>query len=173
MIVILKRVYMENCQIIPVSASGNDVDIARFIEVEVKRLSSQRQFLGGQKLDKGVRRKTVKRLNEGAQGTFLWVILSLEVLRKQEHREDFKDVLGKLPPGLSGIYNKILEQIDGAGKHARNVAVRTFKWLLCAQRLISVSELIAAVLEDSESEAAFKEDPRCTLEQRRDIVNRN
>src|SRR6266511_128720 len=138
-------------QIIPISASKNDEDIPRFIELEVKRLSSEGLLLGG-RIKPKLRHKTVKKLKHGAQGMFRWVALSLETLQQIKHPKDFEEALGQLPSKLSDLYNIIHEQIDKTEPHGRNVAITTLKWLLCAQHLLSVRELIVVVLVDFESE---------------------
>jgi hypothetical protein len=69
-----------------------------------------------------------------------------------EHPKGFEEALGWLPPGLSDLYDIILMQINRLKTHARNVAVQTLKWLLWAQRLLSISELIDAVSDEAESQ---------------------
>jgi ankyrin repeat protein len=139
--------HLENAKNISVSASANGDDITRFIEKEVDRLISQRLLLGG-KISPKFKRKIAHTLNDGAQGMFRWVVMSLETLQRTKFEPDFKKALGKLPSKLSDLYNIIHRQINETEIFGRNVAIRTLKWLLCAQRLLSVRELIAAVFVD-------------------------
>ena len=85
---------------------------------------------------------------------FRWVEMSLEALSRIKYAPDFKEALGKLPVKLSGLYDIIHEQIDQTENHGRSVAIMTLTWLLCAQRLLSAEELMAAVYNvGSESES--------------------
>lgn len=70
--------------------------------------------------------------------------MSLETLQHIKHVEDFKAALGKLPPTLTELYDVVHKQIDETGTWERSLAALTLKWLLCARRLLSTAELIAA-----------------------------
>ncbi len=135
---------LENSRNISISAKNNGGDIARFVESEVNRLISKGLLLDGNVSSK-FRRKIVETLINGAQGMFRWVELSLEALKQIKFRKDFKAQLGQLPSKLSDLYDMIHTQIDRTEPYGRKVAIVTLKWLLCAQRLLSVSELIAAI----------------------------
>ena len=76
---------------------------------------------------------------------FRWVEMSLEALSRIKYAADFKARLGQLPAKLSGLYQIIYDQIDETETYGRDVAIKTLKWLLCAQRLLSIEELLAAV----------------------------
>jgi ankyrin repeat domain-containing protein 50 len=89
---------------------------------------------------------------------FRWVALSLETLKEKKHPRDFEKALDRLPTELSKLYNIIYKQIDTTDTHKRNVTIMTLKWLLCAQRLLSIRELIAAVSVDSKSETESSSD---------------
>ena len=58
---------------------------------------------------------------------------------------DFKKALGQLPSELAGLYDIIHSQIERTEPYGQEVAIWTLSWLLCAQRLLSAEELIAAV----------------------------
>ena len=128
---------------------NNGSDIARFVQLEVDRLISKRLLLDG-KVSFTFKRKMVETLTNGAQGMFRWVQMSLEALKRIKFLPDFKKALGQLPSELSGLYDIIHAQIDQTETHGRDVAVQTLKWLLCAQRLLSAKELIAAVYQVDE-----------------------
>ena len=108
------------------------------------RLIDKRLLLDG-KVQKKLRGKIIETLTDGAQGMFRWVAMSLEYLQRIKFISDFKSALGRLPSELSGLYGIIHAQIDDTETHGRDVAIMTLKWLLCAQRLLSIKELIAAI----------------------------
>ena len=128
---------------------NNTSDIARFVQSEVDRLISKRLLLDG-KASPNFKRKMIETLIDGAQGMFRWVEMSLEALKRIKFLPDFKRALGQLPSELSGLYDIIYAQIDQTETHGRDVAVQTLKWLLCAQRLLSAEELVAAVYKVDE-----------------------
>lgn len=79
---------------------------------------------------------------------FLWVTLQLEAISDTERIEDTHSILQalmSLPPTLSKSYEFIYRRIQFMGETARRVAMHTLQWLLCAERQLSVSELLAAV----------------------------
>ncbi|CAD6579294.1 MAG: hypothetical protein ASARMPREDX12_009118 [Alectoria sarmentosa] len=138
------KLHLENSKNISINVENNGSDIARFVQLEVDRLISKRLLLDG-KVSLKLKRKMVEDLTNGAQGMFRWVQMSLEALKRIKFLPDFKKSLGQLPSELSGLYDIIHAQIDQTEAHGRDVAVQTLKWLLCAQRLLSAKELIAAV----------------------------
>ena len=104
------------------------------------------------KVSTRLRGKITKVLNKGAHGMFQWVALSLDMLRRIKFKPDFEKALGQLPQSLSALYDKIHERIEKTETNGRRVAVATLSWLLCAQRLLSTGELIAAVSLDVEED---------------------
>ena len=76
---------------------------------------------------------------------FRWVEMSLEALSRIKYAPDFKEALGQLPNRLSGLYDIVYTQIDQTETYGRHVAIKTLTWLLCAQRLLTAEELLAAV----------------------------
>ena len=105
----------------------------------------KRRLLLNGKITMELRRKIVKTLTSKAQGMFRWVAMSLETLQQIKFRPDFERDLGKLPSKLSDLYGIIHDQIDRSRQYERSAAMKTLKWLLCAQRLLSVKELAAAI----------------------------
>ena len=59
--------------------------------------------------------------------------------------------LGRLPPGLEDSYDIIYWQLLDSDPHSQSLAKNAMSWLLCAKRLISTREFIAAVVTGYES----------------------
>lgn len=76
---------------------------------------------------------------------FRWMEMSLESLTRTNFKSDFKIALGRLPSQLSRPYDIVQTQTAKTQTYGRTVATRTFKWLSCAQRLLSTQELVAAI----------------------------
>ena len=110
----------------------------------MQRLISKRLLLDG-KVSKNLKARILETLINGAQGMFRWVEMSLEALSRIKYAPDFKQALGRLPSNLSGLYDIIYTHIDQTGTYGRHVAIKTLTWLLCAQRLLTAEELLAAV----------------------------
>lgn len=150
---------------------NNSNDIARFVQSEVDRLISKKLLLDG-KVSSNLKRKMIETLKDGAQGMFRWVEMSLEALKRIKFRPDFKKALGQLPSELSSLYDMIHAQIDQTETYGRDVAIQTLKWLLCAQRLLSAEELIAAVYRvDDDMSSDSDEDSELGSEQLRSPEN--
>ncbi|MCJ1273176.1 hypothetical protein MMC21_000965 [Puttea exsequens] len=99
--------------------------------------------------------------------------MSLEALSRIKYAPDFKARLGQLPARLSGLYDIIHDQIDQTETYGRNVAIKTLKWLLCAQRLLSVEELLAAVDAvgtDDSSDSDFDDESQQARSPENDIL---
>lgn len=92
---------------------------------------------------------------------FRWVVLSLEALRSCKHDADYKTLLGKLPSKLSGLYDIIYGEIRHSGTNAFQTAVLALTLLQSSERLLSTSELTAAVFnvedDDTDNEALSDE----------------
>lgn len=122
------------------------------------RLITKRLLLDG-KISSKLRDSIIVTLANGAQGMFRWVELSLEALKRIKFIKDFRDALGRLPSELSSLYEIIHTQINQTETYGRDVATGTLKWLLCAQRLLSVDELIAAISLLYEDDTEPSSDP--------------
>lgn len=158
---------LERSRNISISAKNNGGDIARFIKLEVDRLISKKLLLDG-KISPKLRGKIFETLANGAQGMSRWVEMSLEALKRIKFNKDFKKALGRLPSELSSLYEIIHTQINQTETYGRDVAIITLKWLLCAQRLLSVDELIAAisvVSEDHTEPSSDSDDDELSSEQ--------
>ena len=144
-----KTLHLKRCNNISISVDCNERDIKRFVVSEVDRLISKKLLLDGN-VKKKLRDNLISTLTSGAQGMFRWVAMSLETLQRIKIGPDFERALGQLPSKLSGLYDIVHSQIDQTGSYGRDTAIRTLKWLLCAQRLLTARELIAAVTFPSE-----------------------
>ena len=166
----LQKLHLERSKNISLGVENNSGDIARFVQSEVDGLISKRLLLDG-KVPQKLKCKIIKTLTDGAQGMFRWVEMSLEALKRIDFLRDFKEALGKLPSELSGLYDIIHAQIDQTETYGRDIAIRTLKWLLCAQRLLSAEELISAVYELDDVSSSSDEDSELEGEQIRSPEN--
>ena len=110
-------------------------DIYRFVEAKVNELSTYRHY-------PELLRVYVKDifLNR-AQGTFLWVGIVANELRKYTLSE-VKSALELFPSGLEGLYARMLLQISD---HRRETASKILRWVVMAVRPLTLSELSTAI----------------------------
>ncbi|KAH0533932.1 hypothetical protein FGG08_007454 [Glutinoglossum americanum] len=116
--------------------SDDDVnsDIRRYITYKVDELAE----IGGYS---EIEYKIVERaLMEGAKGTFLWVGFVTEEL-KGKNRLEVEEVLRNAPPGLDGVYDRMLRQIEGG---RREIAALILRWVVVAVRPLTLAELSVA-----------------------------
>lgn len=64
--------------------------------------------------------------------------------------KDVRSELGKLPAGLKEQYKIIYRDILESGHSTTSIARKTFSWILAAQRILTVEEMIAAVALDDD-----------------------
>ncbi|KAK7521253.1 ankyrin repeat-containing domain protein [Phyllosticta citriasiana] len=135
---------------ISLTSRQNGKDLSRFIKLKVKDFITKWGQKPGKKLDElaELEKDIACALENGAQGMFLWVTLQLEAIRDTEQvvfDEDIRDALTHLPVGLKKSFDAVRGRITSMENTAQSVALLVLKWLLCAQRTLSVQELVAAV----------------------------
>ena len=110
-------------------------DIHRFIEVKINELSIHRQY------PEPLRVRLEKVFRDRAQGTFLWIGIVAEELRKYKVTEVEK-ALDLFPSDLEALYARMLLQID---LDRRETAARILLWVVMAIRPLTLSELSVAI----------------------------
>jgi ankyrin repeat protein len=110
-------------------------DIDRFIEVKVDELSVYKRY------SELLRERVKKVFQDRAQGTFLWVGIIAQELRKYKVTEVEK-ALDLFPPGLDELYARIILQID---VDRRETAAKILLWTVMAVRPLTLLELSIAV----------------------------
>lgn len=84
-------------------------------------------------------------------GRFMWVDLQIKNLCNNDRFHfpaDIRAELGKLPRGLKETYSKIFHAISAYPDRSRLLTMRALKWVMCAQRPLSPTELIMAISVD-------------------------
>ncbi|KAG8763004.1 hypothetical protein FRC15_008186, partial [Serendipita sp. 397] len=121
----------------------NAEDIPSFIEFEVKELVEENGSLW--RNDKGLEKDIIKALKEKAGGMFRWVVLQIDYLRDSTTPGAVRQRLKQLPATLFDLHNEIYDRISKMAESDLGIAKATLSWLLCAQRRLDSSELLAAV----------------------------
>jgi hypothetical protein len=110
-------------------------DIHQFIEVKVDELSVYRQY------PEPLRVHVKEVFQNRAQGTFLWVGIVANALRKYKWTEVEK-ALDLFPSGLEELYARMLLQID---VDQRETAAKILRWVVMAVRPLTLLELSPAI----------------------------
>lgn len=110
-------------------------DICRFIQVKVNELSLHRHY------PEQLRRHVENVLLSRAAGTFLWVGIVANELRKYTSSEVEK-ALELFPPGLERLYDRMLLQIND---QRREIAAKILRWVVMAVRPLTLTELSTAI----------------------------
>ncbi|KAI9704106.1 MAG: hypothetical protein M1836_006967 [Candelina mexicana] len=130
----------------------NSEDIKTFTKYKIQEAIETKRLLRG-RVSPSLRNDIMKALIDGAQGMFRWVELSIETLsnsRRLALEKDVRSELGKLPAELKEQYRVIYMDILDSAPATSSIAVRTFSWMLAAQRTMTVEEMIAAVALDDD-----------------------
>jgi hypothetical protein len=134
----------------PDADSEINSDIHRFVEVKVNELSKYRQY--PEPLHVHVKKVFLNR----AEGTFLWVGIVANELRKYKATE-VESALNLFPSGLEELYARMLLQID---VDRRDTAAQILRWVVMAVRPLTLSELSAAIETNVRPTIGFSCDER-------------
>ncbi|MCJ1268483.1 hypothetical protein MMC22_008371 [Lobaria immixta] len=107
-------------------------DVKKYIFAKVAELAIEQNLSEGELLQ--VRRT----LMAGAEGTFLWVGFVADELKGRTWHK-VKDILGGIPQGLGGIYQRLLQQVED-----KEELVPILQWVVLAARPMTVDELTMA-----------------------------
>ena len=130
------------------SDGGINDDLQKFINDKVEQLPAY--SLCPERLQIRLKRG----FRDRAQGTFLWVGLVAEALKKCGATE-LEDALDEFPPGLDRMYDRMLLQIDARRKE---IAAKVLLWVVMAVRPLTLSELGTAIELDIKCRGDFSID---------------
>lgn len=108
-------------------------DVERYVFAKVAQLASEQNF------SEEMAAQVQQALLAGADGTFLWVGFVANELQGKSWRE-INEILRRVPKGLGGIYQRLLQQIDDN----KEALVPVLQWIVLAARPLTVGELIVA-----------------------------
>ena len=117
------------------SGKVND-DLSKFIDVKVDELSTRKRF------SLEMKEKIKRALTDKAGGTFLYISLVLEDLKKIKITSQVRQKLQELPSDLNKVYDRILRTIDA---DCEEIAKLVLRWVAVARRPLSPNELATAL----------------------------
>ncbi|KAL9102975.1 MAG: hypothetical protein Q9163_001928 [Psora crenata] len=124
---------------------SNSEDINRFVRLKVDEAIENKTLLNGwvsPKLKEHIIDTLIKRAEQ------IWASLQIQNLCDPESmqlEDDVMNALKQLPETISDLYKALFERINRLKPMGCVVAGDALRWLLCAQRPLSIDELVLAV----------------------------
>ncbi|KAL7911717.1 ankyrin repeat-containing domain protein [Trichoderma velutinum] len=109
--------------------------LEQYISTRVAELSESKQYPNQLTIH------VKETLRKKSAGTYLWVSFTVKDLQTMEISE-VEQTLNQLPQGLDGLYEGILQQIEGT---QRGITLDILRWCAFAVRPLSFSELATAL----------------------------
>ncbi|THX86342.1 ankyrin [Aureobasidium pullulans] len=132
---------------------ANRDDILKYVTTEVDRAIIDKRLLRG-KVGDQLKETIVRKLNDSAQGMFLWVKLQLQTLCDDGIKRE-KDILIELernPTEIGQLYESIFDRITRSGPSSREIAESVLRWLLVSRRPLTTTTILEAVSEAGDSD---------------------
>ena len=97
--------------------------------------------------DEDTQDEVIEQILTKANGSFLWVKLTLDTIRDSWHtREDIRKAMLKVPEGMEPLYDRMLSTIINQSARNCEIAQEILTWAVCSFRPLRLSELQAALL---------------------------
>ena len=96
--------------------------------------------------DRENRDKVVEQILAKANGSFLWVKLTLEAIRDNWHtQEDIRKAMRDIPEGMEPLYAGMLNNVKQQNPRKLAIAKAILTWAVCSFRPLRMSEIQAAL----------------------------
>ncbi|KAL9613019.1 MAG: hypothetical protein Q9167_002409 [Letrouitia subvulpina] len=129
-----------------IDSNKNGEDIFSFVRAETRKLIQRRKILQYSSQKREMEDIITRKVSEGARGMFRWATLQLQSLCELKTDNAIQERVGRLPRHLESLYYEIFQKIESYPAFAdRQVTKNAFIWLLCAQRILSSAEYLAAI----------------------------
>ena len=125
-------------------------DVNEYISQKIYELSKS------SRLSKQVLEDVELSLTTGAKGTFLWVGFVANQL-KGKNNIQVKRLLRDLPYELSGVYDRMMAQIEELESEYQNSVKLILQWIVVAQRPLTPNELATATNIDEDDITSYLE----------------
>jgi WD40 repeat protein/competence protein ComGF len=121
-------------------AEGNLDDFQCFMDQEMEDIAGSEEY----------KSKLTSLILNRTQGNFLWIHLAVQKINKCISRKDVEDAIEYLPPGMAALFDRMASAIaDNSSKPSRTLAHDIVAWTACARRLMTITELAAALGRDA------------------------
>ncbi|KAF8427603.1 ankyrin repeat-containing domain protein [Terfezia claveryi] len=135
--------YLRDLPHVCIEARDNSQDIENYVRQQLTLRVQDKRLLQG-KVSEELNKCIEEVILRGANGMFLWVDWQLRDLCKLMRESDIRTRLGKLPKGLTEVYNEIINSIKSQPDCNLSLATNALKWMLVSKRPLTPAELVAA-----------------------------
>ncbi|KAF4880032.1 Ankyrin repeat and KH domain-containing protein 1 [Colletotrichum siamense] len=130
---------------IHITSQETDSDMEAFVDYLIDDAVESKRLLEG-RLGVGTRAMLRQGLISGAGEMFLWAKLQLKRLVHETIEDDVLAVLrSELPKDIDRLYQDFLSRILSLGAFARNIATKTFSWILFMREPLTPAALLTAL----------------------------
>lgn len=126
---------------IEVSASKNSVDIKNYISKSIGRVKALKLPHIPQAERKKLRTEIIDKLEEGANGMFLWVNLMLDQIYNTSRPSDIVKALKAAPQELDKMIRHVFERIATDPSVSKADLNEILVWVTCAQERLRLGEM--------------------------------
>jgi Ankyrin repeats (3 copies) len=107
-----------------------------YIEAKVRKISDELDY------SQSLRTSVERAFRDSGDGTFLWVDLAIEELKKAKSQRELQELLAHLPVGLDEMYYRTLCQVP---PHLVLLVAAILRWVIAARRPLTLHELSIAL----------------------------
>lgn len=121
------------------SSKESKADIRMLLDVRTEYLMRDDDF----------RKDLVEKILDKSDGCFLWVALVLKELETTHGEHQIQELLRGVPTGMDELYTKVLDKLSSDAKN-KSIAKAILRWVVCAIRPLTITELSEALRLDIE-----------------------
>lgn len=134
---------LESSPNVGISASENQEDIKKFLDVELDKFAKKAAFMKRLKPD------VMAKLLERCEGMFQWAVLQVHQISKCINETGVWNRLENLPKGLQNAYDEVWAEIESRGEPDETLAKRALLWAMAASKPMTSDEILSAIRIDS------------------------
>lgn len=134
---------LESSPNVGISATDNQDDIKKYLDLELDKLAKNASFL------KSVKSSIIDKLLERCQGMFQWASLQVHQIVKCKTKASVMKRLDSLPEDLQNAYEEIWMEIEALEEPDRTLSKRAMLWAMAACKPLTTTEILSAIRIDS------------------------
>ncbi|KAF4854423.1 Vegetative incompatibility protein HET-E-1 [Colletotrichum siamense] len=142
------KTHLQHANSIRITNADNARDVSAFVKAKVSAAVQDKRLLEG-RVSPELEMRVIQTLTRGSREMFLWASLNLEQLCGPEF-EMATDVINKLealrtPNSLLETLEQMYWRVQKYAPVAKQITKTVFRWLLVAERQLSISELMEII----------------------------
>ncbi|PMD32025.1 hypothetical protein L207DRAFT_572327 [Hyaloscypha variabilis F] len=144
----------ENKDNFNISATDNGDDIMSFVRGKINeyRHSSIGRRRASSVISEGLEQHIIEVFLDKSNGMFQWAAMHISHLLSLHRSSDIAKALPNLPRGLEKTYDEIFNRIMSQEEGLRDIALRTFHWMLSQDGTSDLEQLLVAVCQNPDGD---------------------